>query len=329
MPATPNAMIIGTGHAVPEKILTNRDLEAMVATSDQWITERTGIKERHIATPGTPLSALAIPAAQQALADAGIDGSEVDLIIVGTVTGDLKFPATACLVQAAINARQATAFDLSAACSGFLYGLQVAAAMLASGQHRCALVIGGDILTSMVDWSDRDTCVLFGDAAGAAVLVPSDGQRGLLAGYTRSDGNHAALLCNNGGGSLHPVNAETVANRLQFIHMDGREVFRHAVHAMTDAMQQILDQAGLTLDDIDLVIPHQANLRIIDAVQKKFRIPPEKLFVNVDRYGNTSAASIPIALNEARRDGRIGPGSTVAAVTFGAGFTWAGAVLRF
>lgn len=329
MSTLPTAMIIGTGHAVPERLLTNADLERMVETTDEWIVERTGIRQRHVVEPGTPLSALAIPAAQRALADAGISGEAIDLIIVGTVTGDLKFPSTACLIQEAIGARDAAAFDLSAACAGFLYSTQIAAAMIGSGAYRCALIIGGDVLTSMVNWSDRDTCVLFGDAAGAAVLVPSDGKRGLLGSYLRSNGAHAQLLCNRGGGSLHPCNAETVAVGLQYIHMDGREVFRHAVVSMADALQQALDNAGLTLDEIDLVIPHQANLRIIEAVGKRCKIPAEKVFVNVDRFGNTSAGSIPIAIDEARKSGRIKPGTTVAMVTFGAGFTWAGAVIRF
>lgn len=329
MSTAPTAMIIGTGHAVPERILTNADLEKLVDTSDTWIVERTGIRERHIVEPGTPLSALAIPAARQALEDAGVSGEEIDLIIVGSVTGDLKFPSTACIIQEALGARQATAFDLSAACSGFLYSMQIAAAMLASGSYHKALVIGGDVLTSMVDWTDRDTCVLFGDAAGAAVMVPSDGTRGLLGSYLRSNGAHVPLLCNRGGGSLHPLSAATLEAKQHYIHMDGREVFRHAVVSMTDALQQALDRAGVTMADIDVVIPHQANLRIIEALGKRFGIPAEKVFINVERYGNTSAGSIPIALDEARRSGRIQPGHTVAMVTFGAGFTWAGAVVRF
>lgn len=329
MPATPTAMIVGTGHAVPDRILTNADFERMVETSDQWIVERTGIRERHVVEPGTPLSALAIPAAQRALTDAGIGGDEIDLVIVGTVTGDLKFPSTACIVQQAIGARQATAFDVSAACSGFLYSMRVATAMIGTGEYRKALVIGGDILTSMVNWQDRDTCVLFGDAAAAAVLVPSDGRRGLLGACLRSDGAYVPLLCNQGGGSLHPYAADSYDAKRFSIHMDGREVFRHAVVSMADALQQALDRAGVTLAEIDVVIPHQANLRIIEALGKRFGIPAEKVFVNVDRYGNTSAGSIPLALDEARRSGRIQQGTTVALVTFGAGFTWAGAVMRF
>lgn len=329
MSQTPGAMILGTGHAVPERILSNADLERMVDTSDQWILERTGIRERHVTEPGTPLSALATEAARRALADAGVDATEIDLIVVGTVTGDMKFPACACFVQEQIGARRAFAFDLSAACSGFLYSYQVASALIAVGKARKALVIGGDVLTSMVDWSDRDTCVLFGDGAGAAVLAPSDGRRGLLASFLRSDGAHTGLLYNAGCGSLNPPTVDNVQAKLHTIRMEGRDVFRHAVTAMTEAFNEVTAAAGLTAAQVDLVIPHQANLRIIEAVAKRFALPPERLFVNVDRYGNTSAASIPIALDEARRSGRIVDGSTVVAVTFGAGFTWAGAAFRF
>jgi len=329
MTISPGAMIIGTGHALPDRILTNSDLEKIVDTSDQWIIERTGIRQRHVAEPGTPLSELAITAAERALADANIAGSEIDLIILGSVTGDMKFPATACLVQEAIGARHAAAFDLSAACSGFLFSYQVASAMLSSGTHKCALVLGGDVLTSMVDWTDRDTCVLFGDGAGAAVIVPSDGKRGLLHGCMYSNGAHARLLFNPGGGSLHPPSHESIDARLHTIRMEGREVFRHAVTSMADALQEVLQKSGLTLDEVDLLIPHQANLRIIEALTKRFAVPPEKVFINVDRLGNTSAGSIPIALDEARKSGRIAPGNTVAMVTFGAGFTWAATAIRF
>jgi 3-oxoacyl-[acyl-carrier-protein] synthase-3 len=322
-------MIIGTGHAVPSRVLTNADLEKIVETSDQWIVERTGIRERRVVEPGTPLSALAIDAAKRALADAGTDAGEIDLIVLGSVTGDLKFPATACLIQEAIGAKNAVAFDLSAACSGFLYSLQVAAAMMAVGRSRRALVIGGDVLTSMVDWTDRDTCVLFGDGAGAVVLAPSSEGRGILSSTMRSDGGHAQLLYNAGGGSLHPPTVENLEKKLFAIRMEGREVFRHAVTSMSDALKQVLSEAELTLDQIDLVIPHQANLRIIEAVGKRCAIPAEKVYVNVERFGNTSAGSIPIAIDEARRAGRIHAGSTVAFVTFGAGFTWAAAIIRF
>jgi 3-oxoacyl-[acyl-carrier-protein] synthase III len=329
MQRTPQVMLLGTGRAVPEQILTNADLEWMVETSDDWITARTGIKQRHVAKPGTALSDLATVAARNALQDAGVSAEEIDLIILGTVTGDMKFPATACFVQAKLGAKNATAFDLSAACSGFLYGLQVAEGMMATAGYRRALVIGGEVLTSMVNWQDRDTCVLFGDGAGAVVLGPSDGERGLLQSCLGSAGEHSNLLYNPGGGCVNPPTAENVAASLHTIHMEGKEVFRHAVSAMTGAMQQVIARAGLTVNDLDLLIPHQANLRIIEAVAKRCKLPMEKVFVNVDRYGNTSAASIPIALDELRRSGELKAGMLVGLVTFGGGFTWAAALLRF
>jgi 3-oxoacyl-[acyl-carrier-protein] synthase-3 len=321
-------MILGTGRAAPERILSNAELERLVDTSSEWIVERTGIHERRVAEPGTPLSELAAAAAQNALEDAGIAAEQIDLIIVGTVTGDLRFPATACLVQERIGARRAAAFDLSAACSGFLYSLQVAAGMMAAAGYRHVLVIGGEVLTSMVDWEDRDTCVLFGDGAGAVVLGPARDERGLLSLYLRSDGAHSRLLYNAGGGSLHPATADTVAKKLHCIRMEGREVFRHAVTSMTEALQEVLRQAGLTADDLDLLIPHQANLRIIEAVAKRFGVDLGRLYINVDRYGNTSAASIPIALDEAKRGRRAKAGDTIGMVTFGAGFTWAAGIIR-
>ena len=325
----PTAMILGTGRAVPDKVLTNADLEKIVDTTDHWIVERTGIRERHVAEPGVPLSELATRAALAALADAGLAAADIDLIIVGTVTGDMKFPATACFVQDRIGAGNAVAFDLSAACSGFLYSLQVGTGLMATAGYRHALIIGGDVLTSMVDWADRDTCVLFGDGAGAVVLGPAVGDRGLLASYMRSNGAHCRLLYNPGCGSLNPPTPQNIQEKIHTIRMEGRDVFRHAVVAMTDALQQVLNASGMTVDDLDLLIPHQANLRIIEAVAKRFGAPLDKVYVNVDRFGNTSAGSIPIALDEARRSGRISSGDTVGMVTFGAGFTWASAILRF
>jgi 3-oxoacyl-[acyl-carrier-protein] synthase-3 len=323
------AMILGTGRAVPDKILSNADLETIVDTSAAWIVERTGIHERRIAEPGTPLSTFAVQAARRALANAGVDAEEIDLIIVGTVTGDMKFPSTACLVQAELGASKAVAFDISAACSGFLYSLQTAEAlMLAQNYHR-VLVIGGDILTSMVNWKDRDTCVLFGDGAGAVVLAPAVGGRGILTTYLRSNGNFSRLLYNPGGGSLNPPTPENIRDGIHTIRMEGRDVFRHAVISMTEALDQALVRAGLGVDDLDVLLPHQANLRIIEAVGKRLGIPAEKVYINVDRFGNTSAGSIPIALDEARETGFIRDGHTVGLVTFGAGFTWGAAILRF
>ncbi|MDW7644752.1 MAG: beta-ketoacyl-ACP synthase III [Desulfuromonadales bacterium] len=321
--------VLGTGRAVPEKILTNQDLEKMVDTSDEWILARTGIRQRHIAEPGVPLSFFAARAAREALADAGVAAEEIDLIILGTVTGDSKFPATACVVQDLIGAKKAAAFDISAACAGFLYGLQLAESMMVMQGYRRILLIGGEVLSSMVNWKDRDTCVLFGDGVGAVVLGPTQDAKGVLATYLRSDGAFRDLLYSPGCGSLNPPSHENVDKMLHTIRMEGREVFRHAVTSMADALNQALDQAGLVVEDLDLLIPHQANLRIIEAVGKRFRLSADKIYVNVDRYGNTSAASIPIALDEARKTGRIASGSLVGMVTFGAGFTWAAAVIRF
>jgi 3-oxoacyl-[acyl-carrier-protein] synthase III len=329
MAGKPTAMILGTGRAVPDKVLTNADLEKIVDTTDSWIVERTGIRERRVMEPGAPLSELATRAAQAALADAGLAATDIDLIIVGTVTGDMKFPATACIVQDQIGASKAAAFDLSAACSGFLYSLQVGAGLMATAGYRHALIIGGDVLTSMVDWTDRDTCVLFGDGAGAAVLGPAVDERGLLASYLGSNGAHSRLLYNPGCGSLNPPTPQNVLEKIHTIRMEGRDVFRHAVVAMTHALEQVLAASGMTVGDLDLLIPHQANLRIIEAVAKRCGAPLDKVYVNVDRFGNTSAGSIPIALDEARRSGRIKIGDTVGMVTFGAGFTWASGILRF
>jgi len=328
MSKQPQVMILGTGHAVPEKILTNADLEQIVDTSDSWIVTRTGIRQRHVAEPGTALSDLVAEAARNALQDAGVKAEEVDLIILGTVSGDMQFPSTACIVQEKIGATNAVAFDLSAACAGFLYGLQVAEGMMLASGYRRVLVIGGEILTSMVNWQDRDTCVLFGDGAGAVVLGPATDGRGLLQTFLGSNGVHKGLLYNAGGGCLNPPSAENLAARVYAIRMEGKEVFRHAVAAMTNALAQVLERAGLTEADLDLLIPHQANLRIIEAVAKRSKVPMEKVYVNVDRYGNTSSASIPIALDELRRNAELKDGALVGLVSFGAGFTWAAALVR-
>ncbi len=329
MHKTPHAMIYGTGRSVPEKVLTNADLEQIVDTTDRWIMARTGIRERRIVEPGTPLSDLASAAAREALDNAGVAAEEIDLIILGSVTGDMKFPATACIIQDKIGAKNAVAFDLSAACSGFLYSLQVASAMMAAAGYRRILVIGAEILTSMVNWQDRDTCVLFGDGAGAVVLGPSVDNRGIIHSCLGSDGSCANLLFNPGCGSVNPPTPENAAAKLHTINMAGKEVFRHAVTAMTNAMQQVLQEAGIAPEQLNLLIPHQANLRIIEAVAKRFHVPAEKVYVNVDRLGNTSSASIPIAIDEARRAGKIAPGDLVGMVTFGAGLTWASSVIRF
>jgi 3-oxoacyl-[acyl-carrier-protein] synthase-3 len=321
-------MIVGSGHYVPDRILTNADLEKIVDTSDQWIFERTGIRERHIRNSGETTSDFCYQAALQALEDAGMAPADLDLILIGTVTGDMPFPATATIVQAKLGARNAAAMDLSAACSGFLYGLALADAMITAGKSKNILVIGAETLSCITDWEDRNTCVLFGDGAGAVIVTPSDGKRGIVSTYLGADGRLTELLMCPGGGALHPATHETVDRGLHFLKMAGREVFLHAVKAMGDSAERALAAAHLTAEDIDLLIPHQANLRIIEATAKRLSLPREKVFVNIDRYGNTSSASIPIAFNEARRSGRLRPNMTCLMVVFGGGFTWASAVVK-
>lgn len=324
-----HAMITGTGCAVPGRVLTNQDLEKMVDTSDEWIRERTGIAERHIIEEGRYTSDLCAEAAQRALTEAGVSALDVDLISVATVTGDMGFPSTGCIVQEKIGAHNAAAFDIAAACSGFLYGLSWAEAMIAAGKARTVLVIGGETLSRITDYQDRTTAVLFGDGAGAAVLQPSDGRRGILGSYLKSDGRFGRLLYLDGMGTQYPPSHESIDQRAGYIRMEGREVFKQAVTAMGDAAETVLQRAGLTGADVDLLIPHQANMRIIDATARRVKVPPERVFVNVDRYGNTSAASIPIAIDEARRSGRLGPGKLALLVAFGSGLTWASALVRF
>ena len=321
--------IIGTGSFTPERVLTNKDLEKIVDTSDEWITSRTGIKERRIADPSTSSSVLATHAANRALESAGLTGADLDQIIVGTVTGDRTFPSTACLIQDRIGATKAHAFDVSAACAGFLYGLSVGRSAIASGAAETVLVIGVENLTKIVNWTDRNTCVLFGDAAGAVVLRGSDKPGGILATRLHSDGSLVHLLEMPAGGSLQPPSHETVDKRLHTIHMSGNDVFKHAVRAMESVAVETLEAAGRKPEDLSLLIPHQANYRIIDATARRLGLPMEKVFVNLDRYGNTSSASIPLALDEARRGGRIRPGDLIELVTFGGGFTWAAAVIEW
>jgi 3-oxoacyl-[acyl-carrier-protein] synthase III len=325
--------IIGTGSYLPEKILTNDDLSKIVDTSDEWITTRTGIKERHIAAPEQATSDLAAEAAQRAMAAAGITPGEIDLIVVATVTPDMFFPSTACIVQRKLGATNAVCFDISAACSGFLYALQVARHFLNAGTRATALVIGAEKLSSLVNWEDRNTCVLFGDGAGAVVIRAEDtateAPGRVLSTVMGSDGNLTDLLKVPGGGSACPITAENVADKPNTIHMEGRETFKHAVTRMCQASEQALAMAGLTKDDIAMVIPHQANARIITAIADRLGLPAEKTFMNVDKYGNTSAATIPIALDEAQRQGRIQRGDIVLLVAFGGGFTWASSVVRW
>lgn len=325
----PSIGIVGIGSDAPEQLLTNQDLERMVDTSDEWIVERTGIRTRHVADANTTTSMLASRASLRALEDAAVDPREVDLIIVGTATPDMLFPSTACLVQREIGAGKAAAFDLAAACTGFIYGLNVAAGMIRNGTHETVLVIGAETLTKIVDFTDRSTCVLFGDGAGAAVVRRTDGESCIVSTCIQSDGTLGEMLMLPAGGSLHPTTRETVEQRLHYIKMTGNNVFKSAVKSMSEIVNRGLSDAEMTPDDIDLFIPHQANLRIIEATAKKVGIPMEKVFVNVDRYGNTSAASIPIGIDEARREGLLKKGDVIAAVAFGAGFTWGSAVIRY
>ena len=297
----PIAMFTGTGHAVPRRALTNDEFAAMgIETSDEWIRERTGIRQRYIAGDGETLTSLVTEAARQAMADAGVHAGELDAIILGTVSPDRLMPATAVEVQAALGASRAVAFDLGAACSGWLYSAQVAEGLMATGQYETILVIGGEVLSRIVNWKDRNTCVLFGDGAGATIVRRSTKGRGILSAYMRSDGNLADLLHRPKGGGCFPMSDAVLAEGSHYIQMSGREVFKHAVRSMADAADRALDGAKLSGTDVDLMIPHQANIRIIEATAKHANIPMEKVFVNVDRYGNTSAASIPIALRTGR-----------------------------
>jgi len=322
------ALITGTGHCVPDKVLDNKYFEQIVDTSDEWIISRTGIKERRVVEPGTGLSALAVPAARQAMAKAGVGPLDLDLILVATVSGDMQFPATAIFVQAKLGATKAVAFDVSATCAGYLYLLHLADNFIRTGAYQTILVIGGEILSSMVDYEDRSTCVLFGDGAGANVIQRRNGNRGILATHVGSDGRLAHLLYRWGSGSAHVLTHEVLDERSHYMVMQGNEVFRHAVRLMADAVEVAMHKAGITADDIDLFIPHQANIRIINSLSKKLGLPDEKLYVNIEKYGNTSAASIPIALNEALTLGRLRKGDICVMVSFGGGFTWGSAVVR-
>jgi len=324
-----SSMILGTGSAIPEKVLTNFDLEKIVDTTDEWIRERSGIERRHILEESKTNSDLATLAGQRALEDAGITAKELDFIIIGTVTPDSVFPSTACRVQAKMGAVKAAAFDLCAACSGFLFGLSLAYSLIQSGQGKKILVIGSEILTRITDWEDRSTCVLFGDGAGAVVVGPSDHKRGILSVYMKSDGRLGDLLYMPGGGVSFPASHETIDKRMHFIKMKGREVFKHAVRTMTDAAVHGLTEAGYEAEDIDLLITHQANIRIINAIAKRLKLPKEKVVVNIQDYGNTSAASIPIALDQVRREGRLKDGDLCLLVAFGGGFTWGSSMIKF
>jgi 3-oxoacyl-[acyl-carrier-protein] synthase-3 len=324
------ARVIGTGAYVPKKLLTNADLERLVETSDEWIITRTGIKERHIASDGEHFSDFCTRASEQALKRAHIKAEELDMILVGTISGDMPFPATSCLVQRNIGATRAAASDVGAACVGFLYALHLADGLVQSTKADNVLVVGGEILSRIVDWTDRNTCVLFGDGAGAVVLQATRGDHGILGSIMKSNGNYHDFICMPGGGSDRPANdPKSIEERLPYIKMKGNETFKVAVKAMADVSLELLAEQGFTHEQIDLFIPHQANMRIIDAVGEKLKIDPNKVYKNIDRFGNTSAASIPIALEECVRDGRLKDGSLVLLTAFGAGLVWGSVLLRW
>jgi len=321
--------IVGTGSYMPEKVLTNIELEKMVDTSDEWIVARTGIKQRHIADSDTPVSELCYQAALRALEDAKISPEELDLVIIGTITPDYAFPATAGLVAERLGAKKAAAFDIEAACTGFLYGVTTATQFIATGMYKTVLVIGGETMSKILNWEDRGTCILFGDGAGAAVLQSVEDGYGFLGFELGADGLGGKLLSMPGGGSMYPATLETVEKKMHTVHMAGSEVFKFAVRIMGETALKALERAGLQKEDIDCLIPHQANMRIVDSAVKRLGIDPEKVVVNLDRYGNMSAASIPVALDEAAREGRFKYGDIVVMVGFGAGLTWGAAVLKW
>jgi 3-oxoacyl-[acyl-carrier-protein] synthase-3 len=321
--------IIGTGSYVPKRILSNADLEKLVETSDEWITTRTGIKERRIAAADEFTSDLATNAAKAALENAGIEATEIDLIIVATITPDKFMPSTACIVQTKIGATKAACFDISAACSGFLYAIEIAQQFITSHTYNTILVIGADKLSSIINWKDRNTCVLFGDGAGAAILRHRAHGHGVIATRMGSNGSLADLLQVPGGGSACPISSENANESLNTIRMEGRETFKHAVTNMVDSARRVLDDAGLEAADLACVIPHQANLRIISAVAERLEVPLDRIMVNLDRFGNTSAAAVAIALDEANRTGRMKVGDYVLLVVFGGGMTWASSVIQW
>lgn len=321
--------IRSTGVYLPDKVLTNADLEKIVETSDEWITTRTGIKERRIAAKEQVTSDLAEKAAKMALERAGLKAEDIDLILVATNTPDTIFPATACWLQKKLGIKETPAFDLEAGCSGFLYGLIVSEGLILGGVARRILLVGVDILSKVTNWEDRGTCVLFGDGAGAFILEESQDESGLISHFWGADGSLAELLILPGGGTLHPGSEKTVEKKLHYITMKGNEVFKHAVKRMGEAALEALKQAGLGKDQVDYLIPHQANLRIIDATGERLNLSKDKIVVNIHKYGNMSVATIPVALHELIEEGRLQPGKIIVMVAFGAGFTWASAVYRW
>jgi 3-oxoacyl-[acyl-carrier-protein] synthase-3 len=325
----PFLSILGTGHYVPERVLTNAELEKTIDTSDEWIRSRTGIRERRIAALGERTTDMGAEACRRALADAGLGVGDVDAIVAATITPDYPWPAAACVIQDKLGAKGAFALDVQAACSGFIFGLSAAEGLIATGAARRVLVVGAEKLSSITDWKDRNTCVLFGDGSGAVVVGPANGRARLMSVYQGSDGSMVPKLLQPGGGSVCPASAESVANGMHFLKMDGKEVFKFAVRIMGEASAEAVKRAGWKNEDVSLFIPHQANQRIIDAAAKFMGLPSERVFVNVDRYGNTSAASVPIALDEARRAGRIKDGDKLVMVAFGGGLTWGACAVQW
>ena len=321
--------IVGMGSFAPEGVLTNFDLEKIVDTSDQWIRERTGIERRHRAEDHIATSDTASEAGRRAMEDAGVGPEDIDLVIVGTATPDMFFPSTACLVQKNLGTKKAAAFDLSAACSGFLYGMTIAKGFIESGVYERCLIIGAETLTRILDWEDRATCVLFGDGAGAAVVGRVGEGKGIISTYIGSDGSLYELLLQPAGGTRMPASEETLKNKMHHVHMQGNTLFKYAVKAMGDAALRTLADGGYSGDELDLLVPHQANLRIIDATARRIHVPKEKVFVNLQEYGNTSAASIPLALVDARRQGVLKDGMLIDMVAFGAGLTWGSILMRW
>ncbi len=321
--------IVATGAFLPSRVLTNRDLETMVDTSDAWITERTGIKERRIADPDVATSDLCAGALAMACERAGMAPGELDAIIVGTSTTDTMFPSTACWVQRKLGIQGMPAFDVSAGCTGFLYGLELASSLIVSGSARRVGVVGGEVMSKVLNWKDRRTCVLFGDGAGAAVIGEGDGQSGVLASNWGADGNLAPILYQPAGGTQMPATHETIDAHAHTVHMEGNTVFKHAVVAMSSAAVKAMKEAEITADDVKLLIPHQANFRIMEAARERCGIPKEKLYSVLHKYGNMSAATIPVALHEAYEEGLVGDGDIIVTTAFGTGFTWGAAVLRW
>lgn len=324
------AVIRATGMAVPEKVVTNADFEQIVDTSDEWITTRTGIKERRMCAEGQNTADMAAEAGRLTLEEAGLRSEDVDVLILSTATPDHLLPATACETQALLGCENAAAFDINAACAGWLYGVSLADALVTCGMHENVLVIGSEKMSAILDYTDRTTCVLFGDGAGAALVTRGDGDgRGILATHMRTNGRQARLLWRPAGGAAMPSTDETRSEGMEFVKQEGREIFKHAVMAMDESCRRVLETMGMKITDVDLVIPHQANIRIIDAVAKRLGVEDDRVFVNIDRYGNTSSASIPIALDEARRQGRVREGSTILMTAFGGGLAWGASLVVF